>query len=396
MTAESKLDELVFAHDYPFLHGPDGKVYSDRGDWAWHRYLDVAERLTVTSRARALAPDAPLQGLTLMTQAGVSYEAIPSVSGPLLRYTNRRSAVRRLRSALERADGLVARLPSEIGSLAVDVADQLGKPSLVEIVTCTWDALWNYGTWQGKVYAPISWWKTRRQVGRAGFAVYETESFLQRRYPSRGRIVQCPSVELPEVDDTVLDERLERIEAWRPPLVIGLIGAVSVGFKGIDTAVEALSLERERLPAFELRVLGSGDPARWQRLAAQAGVAEQVRFDGVLPSGESVNKWLDAVDLYIQPSFQEGLPRATLEAMNRACPALGSTAGGLPELLPPDCQHRPGDAERLGALIRRGVDREWQAAQATRNFEVARRYSRPVLDSIRKEFFQEFARSARA
>jgi glycosyltransferase involved in cell wall biosynthesis len=396
VAAEAKLGELVFAHDYAFLHGPDGTVYSDRGDWAWHRYLDVAERLTVTSRARELPPDAALQGLTPMDQAGVSYAPIPSVSGPLLRYTNRREAVRRLRSALERADGLIARLPSEIGSLAVDVAHRLGKPALVEVVTCTWDALWNYGTWQGKVYAPISWWKTRRQVGRADFAVYETESFLQGRYPSSGRTVQCPSVELPEMDNTVLDRRLGRIEGWRPPFVIGLIGALSVGFKGIDTAVEALSRERERLPAFELRVLGSGEPARWQRLAAEAGVGGQVRFDGVLPSGESVNNWLDDVDLYIQPSFQEGLPRATLEAMSRACPALGSTAGGLPELLPPDCLHRPGDAERLGTLILRGVDREWRAAQAGRNFEVARRYTRPVLDGIRKEFFQEFARSARA
>ena len=94
-----------------------------------------------------------------------------------------------------------------------------------------------------------------------------------------------------------------------------------------------------------------------------------------------MNAWLDAVDLYVQPSRQEGLPRGTLEAMSRACPALGSTAGGLPELLEPECLHKPGDAAGLGALITRAAgDRDWQRRQAQRNFEVARRYTKPVLD----------------
>jgi glycosyltransferase involved in cell wall biosynthesis len=392
---EIKLDEIVFAHDYAFLLGRDGEVYSDRGDWTWHRYLRFAEHVTVASRSKELPPDAAHDGLTLVSQPGVDYVSVPSLSGPLVRYTNRREAVRTVRTALERADALVARLPSEVGSVAIDVAEDVGKPWAVEVVTCTWDALWNYGTWQGKVYAPISWWTTRRRVGRSGFAVYETQSFLQGRYPSRGRAVGCPIVELPVVDDSVLQQRLDRIDAWTPPFTIGLIGALSVGFKGIDTAIEALRREREHLPAFELRVLGAGDPGRWRRLAGEAELADQVHFDGVLPSGEPVNRWLDAVDLYIQPSFQEGLPRGTLEAMSRGCPAVSSTAGGLPELLPSDCLHRPGDAERLGALIRRALDRDWQVEQAKRNFDVARRYTKPELDRVRNDFWQEFARSVR-
>jgi glycosyltransferase involved in cell wall biosynthesis len=119
-----------------------------------------------------------------------------------------------------------------------------------------------------------------------------------------------------------------------------------------------------------------------------------VHFDGVLPAGDAVNAWLDELDLYVQPSFQEGLPRGTLEAMSRGCPALASTAGGLPELLEPGSLHRPGDAERLGALIVRAAsDRDWQLAQAERNFDVARRYSKPELDRVRSEFWGGFVRA---
>jgi glycosyltransferase involved in cell wall biosynthesis len=390
--AQTRLDHIVFAHDYAFLQDANDQVYSDRGDWTWHRYLDFADEVTVVSRTRPLPVDKSLRELTLVSPPGIRYESIPSLSGPVLRFANRREASRRLRSVLAGADALVARLPSEIGSLAIEVADRMDKPWAVEVVTCTWDALWNYGTWQGKVYAPYSWWRTRRLVRRAPFAIYETQHFLQGRYPAAGKMVGCPIAELPEVEDSVLARRLEAIADWEPPLRIGLIGALSVGFKGIDTAVEALSRVRERLPAFELRVLGAGDPERWRRLAVAAGLEQQVYFDGVVPSGEPVDRWLDSIDLYIQPSFQEGLPRGTLEAMRRACPALGSTAGGLPELLEPDSTHRPGDAARLGELIvAAGLDRDWQAEQARRNFELAKRYSKPVLDERRRRFWGEFA-----
>lgn len=392
-----KLGQVVFAHDYAFLRGAEGDVYSDRGDWTWHRYLDFADRVRVVSRMKDVPADASVEALTLVSGPGVSFEPLPSLSGPLVQFTKKREATRRLRDVLSEADALIARLPSEIGLVAVETAEELGKPWGVEIVTCTWDSLWNYGTWQGKVYAPISWWKTRRLVRRAPYAVYETQRFLQRRYPPGGRSVGCPIVELPELEDAVLERRLTRIEGWQPPLRIGLIGALSVGFKGIDTAIEALARERNTLPRFEFRVLGAGAPARWQRLAEASGLADRVHFDGVLRSGEPVNRWLDEIDLYIQPSFQEGLPRGTIEAMSRGCPALASTAGGLPELLEPGCLHRPGDAERLGRLIAHAAaNRAWQAAQARRNFDVARRYSKPVLDRVRSEFWGEFAQSVKA
>ena len=394
MEDTKRLGEILFAHDYPFLHAPDGAVYSDRGDWPWQHYLEFAERVTVASRADTVEGARP--GLTDVSRPEVTYEAIPSLSGPWARYSNRPRARRRLRGLIDRVDAVVTRLPSELGTLTAELAERAGKPYAVELVTCTWDALWNYGTWQGKVYAPISWWKTRTVVRRAPFVLYVTQQFLQRRYPTRGRSVGCSDVELPALDRTVLESRLERISAGNGPLRIGTIAALTVRFKGIQTALEALGRIRESLPPFELHVLGAGDPAPWRRLAAEHGVEARTHFDGTLPPGQPVREWLDGLDLYIQPSFQEGLPRGLVEALSRACPALGSTAGGIPELLDPHCLHRPGDAARLGALIAStSADRDWQAAQASRNFEVAGRYTKEQLDRVRAGFWEEFAHFVR-
>ncbi len=390
------LERVVFAHDNTFLRADGGEVYSSRGRWPWNRYLAFAESLTVVSRMEDLAAGTDTSGLELSSDPRVYFVPVPSLSGPLLQFKNRGAASKVLESEIGRADAVVARLPSEVGDRAARIAERLGKPWAVEVVTCTWDALWNYGSWEGKVYAPVSWWKTRRVVSRAPFAFYVTERFLQGRYPSRGRTVGVSDVELPALDEGVLVARLARISSRPEPVRLGLIAALSVQFKGVQTALEALGSLRDRLPPFELQILGSGDPAPWRELAREHEVDDVVRFDGTLSPGEPVLRWLDELDLYLQPSFQEGLPRSLVEALSRGLPALGSTAGGIPELLPPECLHRPGDTGRLAELIAAAAeDHEWQARQAERNFETAKGFRAEALETVRSSFWREFAESAR-
>ena len=119
---------------------------------------------------------------------------------------------------------------------------------------------------------------------------------------------------------------------------------------------------------------------------------ENARFCGTLASGTAVNQWLDDIDLYIQPSLTEGLPRALIEAMSRGCPALGSGAGGIPELLAPECIHKPGDSATLAKMLETAIqDKDWQKSQAARNFREAAAYDSKVLDDIRREFWLDFA-----
>jgi len=147
--------------------------------------------------------------------------------------------------------------------------------------------------------------------------------------------------------------------------------------KGIFTAIAALAEARDRLPPFVYRVLGESDNGETAALAARLGMADRVVFDGLLPGAREVAGWLDGIDVYLQPSFQEGLPRGMIEAMNRACLTIGSTAGGIPELVPAERLHRPGDALGLGERIEALVAAPDAAIEAEmqRNFEVAQRYS---------------------
>ena len=388
---DNRLGQLVFAHDNIFYRDSAGRIFSDRGRWPWERYLSFSESVTVAARMQEMPPSLSIDQVALSSHPYVSFVSIPSLSDPISRLSRRREALQKLSEVLEHSDALIARLPSEIGSAAVRAAERLKKPWAAEVVTCPWDSLWNYGTWQGKAYAPFAWFQMRRLLRRAPFALYVTNEFLQRRYPSSGYTLGCSDVEL-EASRAALEHRIDAIDRMRNPLVIGLIGYLGARFKGIHVALKALSVAQEELPPFRLRVLGAGDAQPWVRMASELGLSEHVDFCGTVPAGEPVLRWLDAVDLYIQPSFQEGLPRSLLEAMSRGCPALGSSAGGTPELLSSRCLHRPGDHERLARqLVNAMSNQAWRREEATRNFEVACGYTSTVLDPIRDGFWKQFA-----
>lgn len=378
-----------------YKHGNDVYTSGSLSYAVWSRYLALFDNLVIAARMRDPHDGVDFSKLALSSGPKVDFLEIPTLSSPVAMIANRAKATSILGDALKKADALIARLPSEIGSVAIRQAEQAGKPWAVEIVGCVWDGLWNYGNWRGKVYAPLAYWQARSLIKRAPYALYVTQNFLQSRYPCNGKAVGCSDVEIPSADQEALENRLQAMRSGKNTLKIGLIGSLSSKYKGIDVAIKALKNARNDLPVFEFHILGGGDSRPWQQLAVEEGLEGQTFFDGTLPGGLPVRRWLDEIDIYIQPSFQEGLPRALVEAMSRGCPALGSTAGGIPELLESGCLHRPGDSAKLAdLLVHAAKDREWQTKQAQDNFEKASQFVSSRLERIRSDFWQGFVQEA--
>ena len=87
-------------------------------------------------------------------------------------------------------------------------------------------------------------------------------------------------------------------------------------------------------------------------------------------------------------SFQEGLPRATIEAMSRGVACIGSRCGGLPELLPESRTHRAGDVDGLADCIRRLVADPEAIAEASRQgLATASDYLPEKLDARRAQIY---------
>jgi glycosyltransferase involved in cell wall biosynthesis len=284
--------------------------------------------------------------------------------------------------AVSAADAVVARVPSALGQAAITAARALGKPYAVEVVGCPWDTYANHGSLAGRLYAPLATARMKRAVRSAPLALYVTERWLQGRYPARGLSSSASNVELIPPDEAAFESRrlrLEELRKGRPPK-LGSVASLRVKYKGVQTAIAALARLRREGLSLPYAVLGPGDPEPWRGMARNFGVEDLVSFDGTRPAGSGVLGWLDEIDIHLQPSFQEGLPRSTIEAMSRGAACVGSTCGGIPELLPAERTHRPGDVQGLARIIARLGTDSAEIAEASRiGFERARAYYPDVL-----------------
>lgn len=382
--------KLLWVYDHPFFRDAAGVVYS-RAVFPyriWQRYLNHFDSITILSRFRPLAAHESVPKLIRSDGPKVTFVELNDLTR-FPRWRQRRQNLEIITGHLATHDALIARLPSANGTLAATTARDLGKPCLIEVVGCPWDSFWNYGNLPGKIIAPVGWWRLRRATASASHALYVTREFLQTRYPSKGQTAHASNVEIPETPQAVLDHRLSR--GMGNPVKLGFIGYIGARTKGLQVLLKALADVQGSLPDFRLEVLGNGDPQRWDATLQRLKLTDHVKFLGAYPPVQPVLDWLDTVDLYIHPSFQEGLPRALIEAMSRGCPALASTAGGIPELLDREYLHKPGDHRSLGRQMVELLNSENALPSASRpNFEVATRYNAEILNQRRYEFFAKW------
>ena len=112
--------------------------------------------------------------------------------------------------------------------------------------------------------------------------------------------------------------------------VIGGIGRLEEA-KGFEYLISAVPGLLRRFPKLLLLIAGDG-PLReaLQGQAAQLGVEGHVRFAGYQRDVQAV---LDCLDVFVLPSLCETLGYAFLEAMATCVPTVGTTVGGVPEVI---------------------------------------------------------------
>ncbi|MEF2093908.1 glycosyltransferase [Bacillus sp. CFBP9009] len=382
--------KLVFAHDHIFYKF-NNQYYSTGGlsKEMLERYTSVFEEVIVISRQRQI--NKYNDKLTLASTDRVKFVEVPNFK-TISNISKVFEAHRIINNEIRSCDSLIARLPSSIGSLAISKAKKYKKPYLVEVVACPWDAFWNHSI-KGKIVAPYMYLKTKKIVRDTNYSVYVTNEFLQRRYPTKGKSVSCSNVALNEFENTILDNRLKKIDEIKTDskIVIGTTAAIDVRYKGQQYIIEALGkLKKQGITNFEYQLVGGGNQKYLDKIAKRFDVEDQVKFLGSLPNYR-VFEWLETIDIYSQPSRQEGLPRALIEAMSKGLPAFGARTAGIPELIEEKyifSNKRSNINEICEILL--SINKEDLAYQAKRNFEEAMKYDKEKIEKRRSEFFKQF------
>ena len=138
-------------------------------------------------------------------------------------------------------------------------------------------------------------------------------------------------------------------------IVIGTVARLEA-VKGVEYLVRAAEILRRRLPAARLRFLiigGGALEARLRGLADELGLAGRVIFTGFR---EDAHALMGALDIYTQPSLNEAMGRAPLEAQALGLPAVVSAVCGLPDVIregETGFAVKPADPEALAAALER-------------------------------------------
>ena len=115
------------------------------------------------------------------------------------------------------------------------------------------------------------------------------------------------------------------------PLRLLYIGRL-VREKGLYELLQGLALARSRGVAAELVIAGAGpEEARLQQAAVAHGL-EGVSFLGTVRGAAKI-ALLERADVFVLPSYAEGLPYALLESMAAGVPVIATRVGWIPELV---------------------------------------------------------------
>lgn len=294
---------------------------------------------------------------------------------------------REMDSIVEKSDNLIIRMPSVLGMFACISANKFKKPYVIEMVACPWDGYLNHARFGGKILAPIMLFNTKKYLKQAPNVLYVTNDFLQNRYPTDGNSIGCSDVVLGEVSKNILEKRLKHIRKMdlNEPLKLVTVASVQLKYKGQEFVMKAMEELKKSNVKCEYYLIGGGDNSRLKKFVKELNLEGQVHFLGSVPHCE-IFELLKSMDLYLQPSLQEGLPRALIEAMSMAMPAIGSDVGGIPELLDKSYIFPKRDYNRLKEIIE-SLTIEKLIEQSKINFEISKKYDAIHLKEKRERFY---------
>ena len=115
-------------------------------------------------------------------------------------------------------------------------------------------------------------------------------------------------------------------------IVLLFVGGLLIS-KGVFELIESFAKLYKSFNNSRLILVGEG-PAKnklLERIRA-LGIQDFVYFVGRKPHDE-IPEWLNACDIFVLPSYSEGLPNALVEAMACKCPVVATRVGGIPEVL---------------------------------------------------------------
>ena len=168
----------------------------------------------------------------------------------------------------------------------------------------------------------------------------------------------------------VLDEFNEH-ECNNRVLFLGAINEMKGCYDIVDMAVKV----KTKIPDIKFIIAGAGEEQKVMEKAQKLGVSKNIEFPGWVRNEEK-DRLLKSCDLFLLPSYTEGMPMSILDAMGYGLPIVSSDVGGIPKIVKNDengYMLKAGDVEGFSnAIISVLLDDEKRKSFAVNSYNVAK------------------------
>lgn len=324
-TSHGALRVLMLDNEYPPLGGGTG-VVNQRVLEHWAARGDVEVDLVTSSRSRSHAEREDLSpGIRIHKLPVNNHNIHHSSSRELLTYVWRGWRFARQLAMEQHYDACLAWAGVPAGGIAMWLRDELSLPYIVSLQGPDVPGFEQRYRWHYAMLTPFIR-RVWRRAARITACSERHRELALRTDPSRSVDVIPNGVDLDCFCPLSADGHAG-----------GAVRLVCVGRlierKGQQHLLQALQMVRLAGRPVTLTLVGTGDhEAALRQQAAQLGIGDQVHFAGCVPHERMPDLYREA-DIFVLPSYNEGMSIALLEAMACGLPVVVTDTGGTRELL---------------------------------------------------------------
>ena len=381
---------LMSCDDYVFCC--KGKYYArtqEKYDF-YQRYLRVFDKLRLVTRC--VEEEQLGKTRVALDDPRIEYIPMPLFSGPLQYAKNYFSIGKALKHITEGCDAAIVRLPSTIAQRVCDQVKSAGIPYATELVFDAKDA----SEGASSIVERLLWKVIHRQMiddcDKADGVSCVTEKYMQQHYTSKK-----PSAFFGHYSSLALNRSFYTSERKYPSKEVLTIAHVCTqvqykGRKGHNEVIEAVQILKSR--GVNVRVQFAGPDyhdgiRKLKHLASDLGVSDRIEFIGGV-NRIQLSDYLEQADLYVMPTWGEGLPRVIIEAMAKGLPCITTPVAGNPELVDEHFLVSYYDTKTLADRIEELITDKFLYEQTSRiNFERSGKYEATKLQERRDEFYKK-------
>lgn len=367
----------------------DGKYWTHMvyGYDFFTRYLKVFDEVKLVAHVKYCGQE-EIESMLRVDGPGVTIYDVPFPNGKI-EYIKRYNQIRKsVSECFYDCDAAILRIPDQLAFQIYPYLKKNNIPVGVEVTSDSWE-FFSPGSGRGVFRIPLRllWHYNQKKICKEAWGTsYVTKSYLQERYPPT-RAIKDDGYTTSYTNANIDNEFFTGARKYTNRMdlkIIHISGNIGNNSKGYRELIKAVGTLNAKGISIKLVFVGGGELNNEAvKLVDEYGISSLISCTGKLKKSDEIIKELKGADLFVFPSYTEGLPRVVIEAMATGLPCISTQIGGIKELLDEKCLVPVKEVKGLANKIEEFVTNpKLLEEQSIRNIEKAKEYS---IDNIEKE-----------